>query len=266
MTSLTLCAYGRTVRLVGPDEVVQLAQKLLPSTYRPTEDTAERTWTTRLESDGRVLVLVDGTELGFYDDASAAIEALLANLELWVAEHARRAVFVHAGCVVANRRAIVIPGYTWSGKTSLVAALVGAGATYYSDEYAVLDHRGLVHPYPRLLGVRNKLGGTTKRVPVAELGGIVGHGPAPVGLIAAVRYDGETGWDVRPVSRSHAALQLLTHTVGVQSSPRDALQAIQQATQGSVAVVGVRGEADEAALIVLGILRSGTDASIRGLM
>ena len=38
MTDMTLCAYGRTVKLVGPDEVVQLALKLLPSTYRPTEE------------------------------------------------------------------------------------------------------------------------------------------------------------------------------------------------------------------------------------
>ena len=36
-------------------------------------------------------------------------------------------------------RAIVIPGRTFSGKSTLVAELVRAGATYYSDEYAVED-------------------------------------------------------------------------------------------------------------------------------
>jgi hypothetical protein len=30
-----------------------------------------------------------------------------------------------------------------------VAELVRAGATYYSDEFAVLDSRGRVHPFPR---------------------------------------------------------------------------------------------------------------------
>ena len=254
MAAVTLCAYGRTVKLVGPDKVVGLALKLLPSTYGPTESAPERTWTAGVRDDEQLSVLVERTELGSYADASAATEALLADLELWVAEHAQGAVFVHAGCAVADGRAIVIPGYTWFGKTSLVAALVRAGADYYSDEYAVLDDRGLVHPYPRSLRVRSRVGGTTERVPVAELGGTTGHGPAQVGLIAAVRYDGETGWDVAPVSRSQAALQLLTHTVGAQSSPEVALHAIQGATEGALAVVGVRGEADEAASTLLEML------------
>ena len=34
-----------------------------------------------------------------------------------------------------------LPGSSFTGKTTLVAALVRAGATYYSDEYAVLDER-----------------------------------------------------------------------------------------------------------------------------
>ena len=151
---------------------------------------------------------------------------------------------------------------TWFGKTSLVAALVKAGAQYYSDEYAVLDERGLVHPYPRSLRVRSRLGGTTERVPVTELGGTAGDGPAAVNLIAAVRYDGEIGWDVSPVSRSHAALQLLTHTVGAKSNPEAALHAIQQAMEGSLAVEGVRGEADDAASRLLRML-DGLQASSR---
>jgi hypothetical protein len=66
-----------------------------------------------------------------------------------VAENARRWIFVHAGVVAWRGQAIVIPGATQSGKTSLVAALVRAGAEYFSDEYAVFDARGRVHPLPR---------------------------------------------------------------------------------------------------------------------
>ena len=136
---------------------MRLTREVLPGTYRQTESVAERTWKAEIQDDERLSVLVDGTELGSYADAGAAIEALLANLELWVAEHAQGAVFIHAGCAVANGLGIVIPGYTWFGKTSLVSALVKAGADYYSDEYAVLDHRGLVHPYPRALRVRSRM-------------------------------------------------------------------------------------------------------------
>ena len=52
-------------------------------------------------------------------DAIGAIEAVLSNLELWVAEHSRRNVFVHAGCAVVDGRAIVLPGRTKTGKTTL---------------------------------------------------------------------------------------------------------------------------------------------------
>jgi hypothetical protein len=34
---------------------------------------------------------------------------------------------------------------SYSGKTTLVSELIRAGATYYSDEYAVIDERGRVH-------------------------------------------------------------------------------------------------------------------------
>ena len=80
------------------------------------------------------------------------------DLEVYVAEQARRRVFVHAGAVGWNGRAIILPGQTRSGKTTLVAALVRAGATYYSDEYAVIDTQGRVHPYPRPLMIRTETG------------------------------------------------------------------------------------------------------------
>ena len=72
----------------------------------------------------------------------------------YVAEEARRGVFVHAGVVGWKGRALVLPGKSGAGKTTLVAELIRAGATYYSDEYAVLDERGRVHPYARPLAVR----------------------------------------------------------------------------------------------------------------
>jgi len=81
-------------------------------------------------------------------------EAFETDLQLYVAEMAPRRLFVHAGVVGWRGQAIIIPGRTFTGKTTLVAALVKAGATYYSDEYAVLDVRGRVHPYARPLGIR----------------------------------------------------------------------------------------------------------------
>ena len=80
-------------------------------------------------------------------DVDEVFESLESDLRLFVAELAKHRVFVHAGVVGWKGQAIVIPGRSYSGKSTLVAELVRAGATYYSDEYAVLDARGRVHPF-----------------------------------------------------------------------------------------------------------------------
>src|SRR6266480_317696 len=105
------------------------------------------------------------------------LDAFESHVQLTVAEHAPRRVFVHAGVVGWNGRAIVIPGLSHSGKTTLVHQLVRAGATYYSDEYAVLDERGRVHPYARPLGMRSAESSNPKRVLPEEIGAEVGSKP-----------------------------------------------------------------------------------------
>ena len=55
--------------------------------------------------------------------------ALAADAERFVAEHAPDHLFVHAGVVGWNGRAIVMPGASFAGKTTLVQAWLEAGAT-----------------------------------------------------------------------------------------------------------------------------------------
>jgi len=68
-----------------------------------------------------------------------ALDVFESELQLSVARRAQPEVFVHAGVVAVGGRAIVVPGRSGTGKTTLVRALVDAGATYFSDEYAVID-------------------------------------------------------------------------------------------------------------------------------
>src|SRR5882672_7568667 len=92
------------------------------------------------------------------------LDAFESHVQLTVAEHAPRRVFVHAGVVGWNGRAILIPGLSHSGKTTLVHQLVRAGATYYSDEYEVVDARELVHPSPRPIAIWFPIARETKKV------------------------------------------------------------------------------------------------------
>ena len=161
-----------------------------------------------------------------------------------------RRIFVHAGVVAWKGRAIVIPGSSHSGKTSLVAALLAAGATYYSDEYAVLDERGRVHPYPRPLRIRDAddLG---RRVTAAEMGARSGRGSLPVGLVASTRYDAGARWRPRRLSHGETTLELLSHTVPARFRPRQALRFLDAAARRASALKGRRGEATEMASSLL---------------
>src|SRR6476469_10330058 len=87
-------------------------------------------------------------------DRAQALAALEDELQKYVMVNARDRVFVHAGVVGWKGRAILLPGRSMAGKSTLVRALLAAGATYYSDEFAVLDAKGRVHPFPRRLSLR----------------------------------------------------------------------------------------------------------------
>ena len=114
--------------------------------------------------------------------------ALAAHAEFFVAERAPDHLFVHAGVVGWEGRAIVMPGASFAGKTTLVQAWLEAGATYYSDEFAVLDRAGRVHPFARPLAIRDGSTALTRRVPVAALGAETGTTPLPIGLVLVTSY------------------------------------------------------------------------------
>jgi hypothetical protein len=174
-----------------------------------------------------------------------ALEVLERELRMLVARHAPEHIFVHSGAVGYAGKAIVLPGESFAGKTSLVAALVRAGATYYSDEYAVLDQRGFVHPFPKPLSLRE---GSLFQVDhaVETLGGKAGVEALPVGLVALTRYDPEVpkaDWRPRRLTPGEAAVALLSHTVPARARPSEALSAITRSVEDALALEGPRGEA-----------------------
>ena len=63
-------------------------------------------------------------------------------------------MLVHAGAVEWDGHAALFPAPMESGKTTLVAGLVRAGARYLSDEAAAIDPETLlVHPFPKSLTI-----------------------------------------------------------------------------------------------------------------
>jgi hypothetical protein len=188
-----------------------------------------------------------------FDDVLDLFES---HVQLTVAEHAPRRVFVHAGVVGWNDRAILIPGLSHSGKTTLVNQLVRAGATYYSDEYAVIDPRGRVHPYPRPLGIRSNESDKAERVRAEEIGGEVGTKPLRVGLVLSTSYKKGVRFHPRHISRGKGVLELLANTVSARTQPRSALEALPKALESARILKGARGEAGETVHSILKLVES----------
>jgi hypothetical protein len=184
-------------------------------------------------------------------DFENVLEYFETNLHNWVALYARRRVFVHAGVVGWRGKAIVIPGHSLCGKTTLVAELVRAGATYYSDEFAVLDSRGRVHPFPRPLGVRELGELIQTRCAIEKLGGEAGVGPLPVRMVVFSQYKQGARWRPRQLSEGQGVLALLDHARAVRLQPESTLATMRKVASRSTILKGARGEAKEAAYYIL---------------
>jgi hypothetical protein len=173
-----------------------------------------------------------------------ALEAFESDLQLYVAEMAPRRVFVHAGVVAVQGKAIVIPGCSFSGKSTLTAELVKAGAVYYSDEYAVFDERGRVHHYARPLAIREQ-GQLAKptRYQVEALGGRCGNKPLPVGLVIVSHYQEGASWQPQQLSPGEGALALMANTVSARRQPETMLATLQKVVLNTPVLKSQRGEA-----------------------
>jgi hypothetical protein len=157
--------------------------------------------------------------------------------------------FVHAGVVDAGGCGIVIPGCTFTGKSTLVTELVRLGATYVSDEYAVLDRNGLMHPFPKPLSIR-----TGRHDQVGHLvlpPELVAKHPVRAGLIVVTSYAPGARWRPSVRTRAEGAFAMLENTVSARVRPASALSATSRAAGAAAVLVGRRGEARETARALL---------------
>jgi hypothetical protein len=172
------------------------------------------------------------------------------DLELFLAVRARTHAIVHAGVVGWQGRAIVIPGGTLSGKTTLVEALIRQGADYYSDEYAVLGPDGLVSPFPRPLWIRQNP--QVRQVCTAEeLGAVTGSTPLPVRSIVVTEYQPGAVWQPRQLTPGEAVLALLSNAPAARHQPGYLMRTFGTTARGAVTWSGARGDATDFATHLL---------------
>jgi hypothetical protein len=154
-------------------------------------------------------------------------------------------------------KAIVIPGHCRVGKTTLVMELVRAGAAYYSDEYAVFDARGRVHPFPVRMDERDESGIHRRRYLAESLGGVSGVKALPVGLVVVSEFKPGARWRPQTLSTGQAVLALMANTAIARKQPLSALATLERAVAGAPALKSSRGEASEVAASLLAHLDRG---------
>lgn len=183
--------------------------------------------------------------------AAVTLDVLEVTLRHHLALHAPDHVFIHSGVVAVDGVGIVLPGNSFSGKTTLVARMVAQGATYYSDEYAVVDAAGMIHPYPRPLRLRPESGIRTAMTSVPIARHQIGRDPVRAGLIVATHHQIGAEWRPERSTPGDGAIALMGHTVSARSDPRRSLAAARAVAQGTVMLSGPRGEAAAAAAALL---------------
>lgn len=249
-------AFGvRTVLETNSQEAFEGLGAALPpgALHVEGEDADHRLAVIKIEPDG--YQVVDGRELlaeglSLRDALGVAAKALRSRVAL----NAPRVVFVHAGVVGHDGSAILVPGQSFDGKSTLVAALVDRGATYLSDEFAAIDERGLVHPFPTPLSLRDEQRVATDH-DVASLGAVIQREPLPVGAVIVTAYRPGACFSPERLSLANGVLALASHAIPIRQRPEQVLRALSRALEGAIVLAGERGEAASTAERLLELAR-----------
>ncbi len=265
VNGFSIRSYGVRVAIRSNDSsVFDRVREHLPHEWQKTSSAkADRVYSIRVKgtvagANPRFHTLYrDDVQLQRSQDLDTLFQRFESDLRLFVAELAHHRVFVHAGVVGWKGKAIVIPGRSYSGKSTLVAALVRVGATYYSDEYAVFDSRGRVHPFVKPLELRDEGSYEQTKVTVAELGGHSGSKPLPVGLVLMTHFKKGARWRPRRLTAGKGVLELLFNTVSARREPERAMATLHRVTSRAAILKGVRGNASEMIPAMLAKAESG---------
>jgi GR25 family glycosyltransferase involved in LPS biosynthesis len=258
VTSVVLSCYAARVDVRAPSEVMEPLVDAV-SRYASPSRSESVDALLRAEPVGRATWAVtaqpwDGGDV-VAEGLDYVLNVLVDRLHTLFAENAKDVLFVHAGAVMIGSTLVIVPGRSGSGKSTLVAEALRHGGVYYSDDYAVIDPDGLVHPYARRLGLRRP-SGARNHVAAEAIGGfvdVVAPEPAGVDLVVSTRFVNGASWTPRPVSGARAALPIIDNTVRARLAPREVAHMAATVARGATTLIGDRGQAsDVVAALALG--------------
>jgi Rps23 Pro-64 3,4-dihydroxylase Tpa1-like proline 4-hydroxylase len=260
MEELALSCYGVGIRII--DAAAGLCQRLretLPPEFtNPSEPESEVV--SYVVTAAAVLAVAehphyritrDGVEVLTATTEEDLFRWLCQDIDQAVAQRSQRMLFVHAGVVAWRGLAIVIPGRSHSGKSTLVAELVLRGAVYYSDEFAVLDETGKVHPYRRTPVLRDEKRHSQALRLMREDDPTA---PLPIGVIVFGSYRPGITWRPTIIRGVQTVLPLIDGTVLARQESARMLRIVARVAPTAVTLQGPRSEATEVAARLLDVM------------
>ncbi len=258
MDTRTFDAHGVTFTISSPDaEVIAVFDDLLvdfttvgvPQESPSIRFTAEATLPDRTDTTWYRVTAGDEVVYTSLLEGSLVSHVLMdVNARAAAACRNDKTVPLHAGTVAGVRGAIVLPGASHSGKTTITTALAAAGHRFVADEVSRLDPERLtITPYGKPVALRSAsvelLAPTIARlrrpgsrfeiderfVPPSELGTSTTGGVPPGGGMAAQpvevsaivfpRYDANGPHRFAPLGPAETLERLMQCTLGVASTP-----------------------------------------------
>ena len=203
------------------------------------------------------ILYADSVRIARDTDLNQVLAALETDLHRYTAEAAPSMTFLHAGVVGWQGRAILLPGRSLTGKSTLVREMLRLGATYYSDEFAVVDNFGKVHPFSRPLGIREDFTFAQTKYSAETFGATSGVRSLPLGGVVFCKYRAGARWKPAAISHGQGALELMGSSIAVRINPLHTLRRIQKLVKGAVFLKGARGEASDSAASILNMSTTG---------
>lgn len=170
--------------------------------------------------------------------------------------------FLHAGAVEIDGAAIVFPGRSRWGKSTLVSSLVEQGCGYLSDEYAVISAEGAVFPLSRPIRLRCEGG-----VVHVRANGVSAPGGFRCAALILTRYQEGATWEPEPLTAGSAAMETLPSVLQSRDEPEQVLNAISALVRDASCYRGTRGDGEPTAAAIRGLLEVGNSrAGSKGVM
>ena len=237
--SFTLRGYGARVRLDVPDgmDMPSFKRCVAPEiTIDETDDGPADILLTRW--DGIYHLTLGERRYGPYRTLENAFRGISNGIHFLLGKRSPM-TFIHAGAIEVDGAAVVFPGRSRWGKSTLVSSLVDQGCGYLSDEYAVISPEGSVFPLSKPIRLRLR-GQAEYRKPQ----GVCAPGGLPCGAVILTRYEEGSLWNPELLTRGDAIMGILSNALQSQDAPHQVLTALTALVQDAVCYRGVRGDGE----------------------